>query len=149
MSTGAIVVIAVAAVIIVAGVLALPWMRERSRLRQRQHEVQQRRQRVSADHRQEAEIRDRRAEAAEQRAQIAEEEARRERAEAQRHEERAALHEQGLADDELVAEDEMQRFAGTSAVADRGAAAPVREEPERHVTAENHNGVARRAASDA
>ncbi len=117
MSTGVIIAIVVVAVIIIAALLfALSPMRERARVRRRERELQQRRERVAGEHRQEAQVREQRAAVAERRARIAESEAQRERAEAQLHEERAALHEEGLADPELVQDHERERFAGTSAV---------------------------------
>jgi hypothetical protein len=118
MEAGAIIAIVIIAVIIVALVVALPKIRESARLRARERELGQRRERVSAEHREAAEVRDQRADEAERRARLAEQEARLERAEAELHEERAALHEEGLADHELVDDDERDRFAGTSAVAD-------------------------------
>lgn len=47
---------------------------------------------------------------------ITEQESQRERAEANIRHERAELDESGVADDELIREDERERFAGTSAV---------------------------------
>lgn len=130
MSEGAFIAIAVVAVIAVIGlVAALPCLEERSRLRTRQHELEQRRDQVSAEHSEQASLREGRAEQAERRARLADKEAQRERAEAELHAERAGLHEQGLADDELVEERERERFAGTSAVADRDAAWPDEPEP--------------------
>ena len=115
MSTEEIVAICVlAAIALLALVFMMPRMRERSRIRRQEHELQRRRDRVSSEHRQEAELREQRAGVAEQRADIAAHEARREREEAQLHEKHAALHEEGLADQELVGDDERDRFAGTS-----------------------------------
>jgi hypothetical protein len=45
---------------------------------------------------------------------MAEQEAQRERAEANLRHERASMHERGMADDELIADDERDRFAGVS-----------------------------------
>jgi hypothetical protein len=58
------------------------------------------------------------ADVAQQRARIAEQEAAKARAEAELQEQHAQLHEQGMADDQLIAPDERERFAGTSAVPD-------------------------------
>ena len=118
MSTGIIIaIVVVVAIVVFALLLAAP----RMRVLRRERELQERRTRLAGEHRQEAESRAERAEAAEQRARIAEAEAQRERAEAQLHQERANVHEQGLADHELVQEHERDRFAGTSAVPERGA----------------------------
>ena len=116
MSTVLIVVIVVVVVLVIVLVLLLPRMRERARLQKRERELDQRREQVVDEHREEAAGRERKAQVAEQRARVAEQEARRERAEAQLQEEKATLHEKGLADHELVGEDEREDFAGTSAV---------------------------------
>ena len=50
-------------------------------------------------------------ELAERRAQMARAEADRQRADAELHNQRAAMHERGMADDELVADHERERFA--------------------------------------
>jgi hypothetical protein len=109
-------------VVIVAGVLVLatvavlsPRVRERARIAARERELGQRRGDVAGEHRQAPDERAQQAELAERRARMAEQEATRERAEAQLEQERAELHERGLADHELVADDERERFAGTSA----------------------------------
>jgi hypothetical protein len=98
-------------------VWVLPGVREKARLKHRERELGQRRERAITEHREVAESRSRRADEAERRARIAEQEARRERAEAQLREEKAGLHERGMADDELISDEERPRFAGTSAVA--------------------------------
>lgn len=116
MSTVLIVVIVVVVVAAVAVLLLLPRLRERARVRSRERELDQRRERVVEEHRDEASGRERRAEVAEQRARVAAQEAERERAEAQVHDERAALYEKGLADHELIGDHEREEFAGTSAV---------------------------------
>ena len=115
MSTGAIVAIVVAALIIIALIaLVVPRMQARSRERA----VARRRNEVAGAHREVAEQRLAEAERAEQ-------VARAERAEAELHASRADLHEQGLADDEL--DDEHRRFvrerdtAGTTAADETGA----------------------------
>jgi C4-dicarboxylate-specific signal transduction histidine kinase len=99
MSTGLIIVIVLAAVLLVAlpGLVLTRGGRfaERRRLKQR-------RKQAIARHEGQAETRTRRAEAADRRARIAAHEAERERAEAQVHKERAALHERGMADHELT-----------------------------------------------
>jgi hypothetical protein len=91
-------------------------MRARARLRARERELGQRRDAAAGEHRQAAEQLGQQADAAEQKVRIAEQEAARQRAEAQAEQERAQLHEHGLADHELVQDDERDRFRGTSAV---------------------------------
>lgn len=116
MPVWAIIVIAVAVVVIlVALIFALPRTRERVRVKRREQELGRRRERAITEHHEEADTRTRRAEEAEQRARIAEQEAQRERAEAGIRQEKATLHERGMADHELVADDEREDFAGTSA----------------------------------
>jgi hypothetical protein len=117
MSTALIVVIVVVVVLIlVALALLVPRARERARVRARERELGQRREEVVGEHRRAADERGQQAELAERRARMAEQEVTRERAAAQLERERAELHERGLADYELVADDERERFAGTSAV---------------------------------
>ncbi len=119
MSTGLIVAIVVVAVVVLLALLVLmPRMRERGRIRRRERLLEERRQQAATEHRQLAETRAQSAEAAEQRARVAEQEARRERAEAELHRERATASERGMADHELIGDDERDQFAGTSAVAD-------------------------------
>jgi FtsZ-interacting cell division protein ZipA len=131
MSTGLIIVIIVVVVILVAGLVMLtrlPKARERARVQQRERELDQRRDQVVDEHREEAAARERQAEVAEQRARVAAQEAKRERAESELAEEKAKLHERGLADHELIDEDERDHFAGTSAtepVADEGDREPL------------------------
>jgi FtsZ-interacting cell division protein ZipA len=126
MSTGAIIAI-VAAVIIVIALVAflLPRMRRQAMVRARERELEQRRERAAGEHRAEAQERAREAEMAEQKARMAETEAKRERAEAELHEQRAQTHESGMADHELVRDDERDKFAGTSAVPDEPAPGSV------------------------
>ncbi len=82
--------------------------------------------RPRVEHREAAAELGQQADAAEQRVRIAEQEAARQRAEAQAQQERAQLHEHGLADDELIDDEERDRFRGTSAVpADEGEQAPA------------------------
>ncbi|MBV9819037.1 MAG: hypothetical protein JOZ07_11905 [Solirubrobacterales bacterium] len=139
MSTVLIIVIVVVVLLIVGGLLLtrLPRARERARVQKRERELEHRRERVVDEQRDEAAGRERQAEVAEQRARVAAQEAERERAEAQLAEERAKLHEAGLADHELIDEDERRRFAGTSAVeppredASSTAGAPGRERTDR------------------
>jgi len=114
MSGAIIAIVVIAALVVLAVVFMLPRLREGVRVRQRERELNQRRQGAATEHRQVADTRARRAEAAEQRARIAEQEARRERAEAELRRERATTHERGMADHELVEEDEREHFAGTS-----------------------------------
>jgi hypothetical protein len=117
MSTGAIIAIVIVALIILALLaFVVPRMRARARVRARERELEQRRERVAGEHRAEAETREREAAQAEQKARIAQREAEAQRAQAQLHEERAGLHERGMADDELIDDDERDRFAGTSAM---------------------------------
>jgi uncharacterized membrane protein YcjF (UPF0283 family) len=117
MSTGAIIAIVIAALIILALIVfVIPRMRARSRVRARERELQNRREQVAGEHRAEAEQRERQASQAEQRARVAQREAEAERAQAQLHQERAGLHERGMADDELIDDHERDRFAGTSAM---------------------------------
>jgi hypothetical protein len=94
MSTGAIIAIVIAALLIVA-LVAFVMPRRRARARERQ--LESRRLEVADRHRTEAEQRNLRADYAEQ-------QANRERAEAELHEARAKLHERGMADDELEAD---------------------------------------------
>jgi FtsZ-interacting cell division protein ZipA len=116
MSTVLIIVIVVVVVLIVGLLLVwLPRARERARLQKRERELDQRRDQVVGEHREEAASRERQAEVAEQRARLAEQEAKRERAESELAQEKANLHERGLADHELIDDDEREHFAGTSA----------------------------------
>lgn len=116
MSVIAIVVIVVVVAVVLLGLFfLLPRFRERARVKKRDIELRQRRERVIGEHQEEAERRERDAEIAERRAGIAEQEAQRERAEARLRREKAALHEQGMADNELVEDHEREDFAGTSA----------------------------------
>jgi FtsZ-interacting cell division protein ZipA len=118
MSTVLVVVIVVVVVLVVAGLVMLtrlPKARERARLQKRERELNERREQVVDEHREEAAARERQAEVAEQRARVAAQEAQRERAESQLAEEKAKLHERGLADHELIDNDERDHFAGTSA----------------------------------
>jgi hypothetical protein len=117
MSTGAIIAIVIAALIIIALVAFLmPRMRRQAQVQKRERELQNRRERVANEHRAEADSRERQASEAEQRARIAQKEAEAERAQAQLHQERAGLHEKGMADNELIGDDERDKFAGTSAM---------------------------------
>jgi FtsZ-interacting cell division protein ZipA len=123
MSTAVVIVIVVVVVIaLIALFVALPRMRQRAQIRGRERKLDERRDQVVTSHREEAAHRERRAEVAEQKARVAEQEAQRERAAAQTREEQANLHERGLADHELISEDEREDFAGTSAVPEDGAA---------------------------
>jgi hypothetical protein len=96
----------------------MPRMRERARLRARERELGQRRDEAVSEHREAADLSSQQADLAERHARIAEQEAAKQRVEAELQRERAELHEQGLADDQLVADYERDRFAGTSAVPD-------------------------------
>ena len=90
-------------------------IRQRARVKRGELELRQRRRQAANAERADADIRARQADEAGRRARIAEQEARRQHAEAQLGREKAALHERGMADDELIAESERERFAGTSA----------------------------------
>jgi hypothetical protein len=117
MTTGAIIAIVVVALIVIA-LLAfmLPRMRAKAQVQKRERELQQRRERAAEEQRAEATARERQASEAEQRARIANKEAEAERAQAELHQERAGLHERGMADHELIDDNERDRFAGTSAM---------------------------------
>ena len=122
MSTAVIIVIVVVVIVLIGLLVALPRMRQRAQIRGRERRLDARRDQVVSSHREEAAQRERQAEVAEQRARVAEQEAQRERAAAQAREEQANLHERGLADHELIADDERDEFAGTSAVPEDGVA---------------------------
>jgi hypothetical protein len=119
MSTGLIIAIVVIALILLAlFAFVLPRARRTAKVKARERELGQRRERVAGEQRAEAEERSRHAEMAEQKAQMAESEAKRERAEAELREQRAQMHERGMADHELIDESERDKFAGTSAMRD-------------------------------
>ena len=120
MSTGLIIAIAVAAVILLALLVMLPRMRASARRKQAERELAQRRETVADEHRSAAREREERADMAEQKARMAQQAADRERAEAGLMEERATMHERGMADHELVDDSERDRFADVmSSPADR------------------------------
>jgi hypothetical protein len=119
MSTGLIIAIAVAAVLIIALLVLLPRMRAGARQKQAERELHSRRERVAEEHRSAASERENRAEMAEQKARMAEQEAQRDRAEANLQKERAQMHERGMADDELIEDHERGKFEGVSGSADR------------------------------
>ena len=122
MSTGLIIaIIVVVVLLIVLFAFVLPRARRTARVKARERELGQRRERAAEEHRVEAADRNRQAELAEQKARIAESEAQRERAEAELREQRAQMHEKGMADHELIDEHERDRFAGTSAMRDESA----------------------------
>jgi hypothetical protein len=116
MSTG-VIIAAVVAVVLILLLFAFV-MSPRQKLKRRERELGQRRERAVETHREQAGLRTERATEAEKRAQLAEAEAQRERAQAELHEARANVHEHGLADHELIGDDERDRFAGTSAMED-------------------------------
>ena len=121
MSTGLIIVIAVVAVLIIALLVMLPRMRASARQKKAERELHSRRERVADEHRSAAADRERDAEMAERKARMAQQEAERERAEANLRRERAEMHERGMADDELIDDNERDRFEGvTGPTADRG-----------------------------
>jgi FtsZ-interacting cell division protein ZipA len=122
MSTGLIIAIVIVAILLIAlFAFVLPRARRKAQLRARERELGQRRERAAGEHREEAAERSRQAEMAEQKARMAEQEAKRERAEAELREQRAQMHERGMADDDLIADDEREKFAGTSAMRDQPA----------------------------
>ena len=108
MSAGAIIVIVIVALLIVA-LFAIVMPRMRANARER--ELARRRDEVAGAHRDRASDRLARAEEAEHIAA-------RERAEAELHETRARLHERGLADDELDAEHDRLGDAGPAGQTD-------------------------------
>jgi len=114
MSTGLIIAIVVAALIILALLVLLPRMRGAAQEKKAERELHSRRESVADEHRQAAAQGESRAEVAERKARIAEQEAQRDRADAQVQKERAELHDRGLADDELIDESERDRFAGVT-----------------------------------
>ncbi len=118
MSTGLIIAIAVAAVLIIALLVLMPRMRSSARRKKAERELHSRRERVADEHRTEAAERDRSAEMAEQKARMAEQAAQRERAEAQLQKERADMHERGMADHELIDDSERDRFEGVAGTGD-------------------------------
>jgi FtsZ-interacting cell division protein ZipA len=123
MSTGVIIAIVVIALILLAlFAFVLPRARKGAEMKKREHELEKRREHRAEEHRVEAAERRNQAEMAEQRAKMAETEAQKERAEAEMREQRAQMHERGMADDELIDENERDRFAGTSAMRDEPAA---------------------------
>jgi type II secretory pathway pseudopilin PulG len=113
-STGLIVAIVIVALIILALLFLLPRMRKAARHKQAERELRSRREAVATEHRQEAAQRETRAEEAERKARMAEQAAQRERAEANLRHERADMHERGMADDELIDDQERDRFAGVA-----------------------------------
>jgi FtsZ-interacting cell division protein ZipA len=122
MSTGLIIAIVIAALVLIAlFAFILPRARRGAQIKKRERELEQRREHRAEEHRAEAAERRGEAEMAEQRARMAETEAQRERAEAEMREQRAQMHERGMADDELIDESERDRFAGTSAMRDEPA----------------------------
>jgi FtsZ-interacting cell division protein ZipA len=131
MSTGLIIAIIVAVLIILAILFfVLPRARRQAQVKARERELGQRRERVATEHRDTATEREREAEAAEQRARMAQAEAERERADAQLHQERAQMHERGLADHELVEDHEREQFSPAM-----NSDADVRSEPREGGTA--------------
>jgi hypothetical protein len=133
MSTGLIIAIVVAALLLIAlFAFVLPRARRNAQVKARERELGQRRERAAEEQRTEAAERNRQAEMAEQKARMAETEAKRERAEAELREQRAQMHEQGMADHELVDESERDRFAGTSAMRDDTTARGDEPAPMRH-----------------
>jgi len=111
MSTGLIVAIVVAAIIILALLVMLPRMRAAGERKKAERELHSRREAVADEHRSAAAQRESRAEQAEQKARMAQQTAERERAEANLQSEHADMHERGMADHELIDDGERDRFA--------------------------------------
>ena len=112
MSTGLIIAIVVIALILIAVfAFVLPRMRRTAQVKARERELGQRREQVADHHRTEAGAREREADMAERKAQLAQAEAEKQRAQAQMEAQRADMHERGMADDELVADNEREHFA--------------------------------------
>jgi hypothetical protein len=142
MSTGLIIAIVVAAVVILGLLLFLmPRMRTKAREREAQRELHQRRERVADEHRTEATERERSAELAERKARMAQQEAERERAEANLRRERAEMHERGEADDELIEEHERDRFQGVAGTADRDGDGHTMDDRARSAMDRDENGM--------
>jgi hypothetical protein len=122
MSTGLIVaIVVIALILLVLFAVVLPRARRKAEVQARERELTRRRENRAEEHRTEAAERRSEAEMAEQRARMAQAEAERERAEAEIGEQRAQMHERGMADDELIDDNERDRFAGTSGVRDERA----------------------------
>ena len=123
MSTALIIAIVVVVLALLVLLVVMPRMRAKAQHAKAERELHDRRRTVADEHRSAADEGQERAERAEQRARLAEKEAERERAEAGVAQERAQMHEKGMADDELIADDERDRFKGVantgSADADR------------------------------
>ncbi len=111
MSTGLIVAIVVVAIIILVLLVLLPRMRATADRKKAERELHSRRDAVAGEHRSAAAQRETRAEQAEQKARIAQQTAERERAEAGLQSEQASMHERGMADHELIDDNERDRFA--------------------------------------
>ena len=114
MSTGLIIAIVVVAIILVVLLVLLPRMRATAQRKQAERELHSRRNAVAEEHRSAAGQRENRAEMAEQKARIAQQTAERERAEANLQNEQATKHERGMADHELIDDNERDRFAGVA-----------------------------------
>ena len=123
MSTAVIIAIVVVVLALLVLLVVMPRMRAKAQHAKAERELHDRRRTVADEHRSAADEGQERAERAAQRARLAEKEAERERAEAGVAQERAQMHEKGMADDELIADDERDRFEGVantgSADADR------------------------------
>jgi type IV secretory pathway VirB10-like protein len=108
-STGLIVAIVVVALIVIALLFLLPRLRAKKAEREHQKMVERRRTEAVEHHRSEADHRHEQAERRAAQAELAEQEAQRARAEAEIHAKRAELHERGMADDELLDDDDGRR----------------------------------------
>lgn len=114
MDTGLIIAIAVAALVLIALLVMLPRMRGAAKQKQAEREIATRRDHAVDTHRREAEERQVEADRLEH-------EARARRAEAEAHGERASLHQRGLADEQLVGDNEsdLARRAGVEPAGER------------------------------
>ena len=120
MSTGVIIAIIVVVVIALIAIALFSRARGTIRAKQRERELGRRRDSAAKVYREAASDKNQRADAAEERARMAELEAQRERTEAELHAQHAQVHEQGLADDELIREDERGKFETTGSTTGRG-----------------------------
>ena len=111
MSTGLIIAIIVVAIIIIALLVMLPRMRAAADRKKAERELHSRREAVAGEHRQAAVERESAPSRPSRRRAWPQQAAERERAEANLQHERASMHERGMADHELIDDDERDRFA--------------------------------------
>ena len=121
MSTGLIIAIVVVAIIIIALLALMPRMRAKAREREARRELESRRERVADEHRTAA--------------------TERERAEANLRRERAEMHERGMADDELIDDNERDRFQGVAGTGDRDGDGHTMDDRAREATGRDENGM--------